>query len=139
MPTPPRSLADRIGYLLARGHLNAFALAQEAIEDDLTPKHFGCLAVIADEGPLSQHAVGARMHVDRTTIVAVVDELERRELVARRRNPDDRRAYALEITESGRRWLKRNRSALDGAEARLLSALEDGEREELVRLLQKLL
>lgn len=137
--SPPRCLARRIGFLLARGHLDCLAVVEDVIEPGLTPKHFGCLAVVAEEGPLSQHALGERMRVDRTTIVAVVDELERRRFVARRRNPDDRRAYALEATAAGRRWLDRTAAGLAEAEERILGGLEVEEREELLRLLQKLI
>jgi DNA-binding MarR family transcriptional regulator len=135
---PPPCLAGRIGFLLARGHLDALAIAAEVMEPDLTPKHFGCLLVVDEEGPLSQQALGERMRVDRTTVVAVVDELERRGFVRRRRNPDDRRAYALEVTPSGRRWLGRTAATLDAAEVSLLAALGPEEQEELHRLLRKL-
>lgn len=136
---PPRCLARRIGFLLARGHIDCLAMAGEVLEAGLTGKHFGCMSTIVDEGPLSQQALGDRLRVDRTTIVALVDELERRGFVARRRNPLDRRAYALEATAKGSRWVERTSAALADAEARLLDGLEPAEREELVRLLQKLI
>jgi DNA-binding MarR family transcriptional regulator len=136
--SPPRCLARRVGFLLARGHLDCLALASEAMDPGLTPKHFGCLSVIADEGPLSQQTLGESMRVDRTTIVALVDELESRRFVARQRNPADRRAYALEATTAGRRWLRRTGTAIADAEASLLAGLEPDEREQLVALLRKL-
>jgi DNA-binding MarR family transcriptional regulator len=136
---PPRCLSRRIGFLLARGHIDCVAMAGEVLEPGLTGKHFGCMATIANEGPLSQQTLGDRLRVDRTTIVALVDELERRGLVARRRNPEDRRAYALEATGEGRRWVKRTSAALARAESALLEGLEPDEREELIRLLQKLI
>jgi DNA-binding MarR family transcriptional regulator len=135
---PPRCLAHRIGFLLARGHIDCLAMAGDVLEPGLTGKHFGCMSTIVADGPLSQQALGDRLRVDRTTIVAVVDELERRGLVARRRNPDDRRAYALEATAKGKRWTRRTSATLAEAEAHLLDGLAPGEREELIRLLQKL-
>jgi DNA-binding MarR family transcriptional regulator len=136
---PPRCLSRRIGFLLARGHIDCVAMAGEVLEPGLSGKHFGCMATIAEEGPLSQQELGDRLRVDRTTIVALVDELERRGLVARRRNPEDRRAYALEATGEGRRWVRRTSAGLARAESRLLEGLEPAEREELIRLLQKLI
>src|SRR3954451_13011169 len=106
--TLPRPLADRLGYLLARNHLAMSDLAEHALEPvglldaDCTPKHVGCLIMVAEEGPLSQHELGERMAVDRTTIVAIVDRLEDAGYVERRRNPLDRRAYALQIPRTGR-------------------------------------
>jgi DNA-binding MarR family transcriptional regulator len=135
---PPRCLAHRVGFLLARGHLECLAIAGEVMEPGLTPKHFGCLAVIVADGPLSQQELGERLRVDRTTIVALVDELERRGFLARRRNPSDRRAYALEATPAGRRWRERTEAQLADAEARILAALEPEERDQLIGLLQKL-
>jgi MarR family transcriptional regulator, lower aerobic nicotinate degradation pathway regulator len=134
----PRCLASRVGFLLARAHRDCAALFEEVLEPGLTAKHFGCLSVIAAEGPLSQQALGEHMRVDRTTIVAIVDELERRGFVARRRNPDDRRAYALEATGEGREWLEGTSKLLAKSERRILDSLESDEREQLFRLLQKL-
>ena len=54
--------------------------------------------MIATEGPLSQQRLGERTALDRTTVVAIVDGLEEAGYVERRRDPDDRRAYALEVT-----------------------------------------
>ena len=87
---------------------------------------------------MSQQLLGARMHVDRTTIVALVDELERRGFLARRRNPADRRAYALEATTAGRRWRQRTEAQLVEAEDRILAPLHADEREQLKELLRKL-
>jgi DNA-binding MarR family transcriptional regulator len=136
----PDALADRVGYLIARAHHVCHALADEAMTPlGLTVKHFGCLAVIADEGPLSQQALGGRMGVDRTTIVALVDDLEAKRFVARRRNPIDRRAYALAATASGKRWLARAQERLHSRENRMLAGISDAERDQLRGLLRALI
>src|SRR5436190_12079630 len=134
---PPPCLGNRVGFLLARSHLDALAIAGEVLEPGLDPKHFGALSVIAAEGPLSQQELGERMRVDRTTIVALVDELERRRFLARRRNPIDRRAYALEATAAGRRWRQRTEGQLIEAEGRILALLDANELEQLKGLLRK--
>jgi DNA-binding MarR family transcriptional regulator len=136
----PPALAERIGYLLARAH----ALFHDRAEDVLGPsglgvKHFGCLSVVADEGPLSQQLLGERMGVDRTTMVAVIDELEQAKLVTRHRNPSDRRAYALEATEAGRAWLEEALERLLAAQDEILRPLDPRERDQLRDLLQRLL
>jgi len=136
----PAALGDRIGYLIARAHHACHILADEAMQPlGLTVKHFGCLAVIADEGPLSQQTLGARMGVDRTTIVAVVDDLEAKGFVARRRNPTDRRAYALEATTTGRRWLARAQERLHARENRMLGGVSEPQRKQLRELLRALI
>src|SRR5688572_7426965 len=97
----PPALADRVGFLLARAHWLFHYAAQEVLADSdgLGIKHFGALSVIAAEGPLSQQLLGERMTVDRTTMVTVIDDLERARMVTRQRNLNDRRAYALEATD----------------------------------------
>jgi DNA-binding MarR family transcriptional regulator len=139
-PPLPESLSSHPGFLLAKAHNRAHELATEVLAPiGLTVKHFGCLTVVAADGPISQQRLGESMRVDRTTMVAIVDELESSGYVVRRRNPEDRRAYALEATDAGREWLADARRALNAAEHRLLAPLEPDEREELGGLLRKLL
>lgn len=137
----PPALANRVGFLLARAHWLFHYRAQEVLADSegLSIKHFGALSVIADEGPLSQQLLGERMMVDRTTMVTVIDDLERTGMVTRRRNPSDRRAYALEATAAGRAWQARAETELIAAQDELLGPLGDSERDQLRALLQKLL
>ncbi len=88
---------------------------------------------------MSQQRLGARQGVDRTTMVAVVDQLERNRLVARRRNPDDRRAYSLHATPAGRRALEQANQAVEGAEDEFLAGLYAADRRRLKNLLRTLI
>jgi len=136
----PPALAGLPGFLIAKTHHVFHARADEVLgEGTLGIKHFGCLTVIADEGPLSQQYLGLRMRVDRTTIVSVVDDLEAAGFVHRKRNPDDRRAYALIATPAGAAWLEDKRGALMDAHAELLAPLAPDEQDKLVDYLQRLL
>jgi DNA-binding MarR family transcriptional regulator len=141
-PSLPPALAERVGFLVARAHWLFHDRVQDVLRatgEGLGIKHFGALSVIADEGPLSQQLLGDRMMVDRTTMVALIDDLERAGMVTRQRNPSDRRAYALEATDAGRAW---ERSALVGLLAvqdEILAPLDDAERKQLTALLQRLL
>ena len=85
--------------------------------------------MIADEGPLSQQCLGLRMRVDRTTIVSVVDDLEAAGFVHRKRNPDDRRAYALSRNTRGRGVARGQARGADGAHAELLAPLAPDEQD----------
>ena len=136
----PPALADMAGFLIAKAHAVFHDRANRVIDSEtLTIKHFGCLTVIADEGRLSQSHLCTRMRVDRTTMVAIVDELEAAGFVDRQRNTEDRRAYALEATDAGRKWLAEKRGALMTAQEELLSVLDEDERRTLVASLQRLL
>ena len=102
----------------------ARAIAEPALAPlGLGPKGFGALAILVREGPLSQQRLGAKQGVDRTTTVAVVDELERAGFVERRRDPSDRRAYSLQPTAKGRRVLERAAAPLSAADRLRLKQL----------------
>lgn len=136
----PAVLSDQLGFLLGRAHLTHRSIAERALASvGLGVKEFGALSVLVEEGPLSQQRLGERQGVDRTTMVAVVDELERRGLVERRRNPDDRRAYSLHATPTGRGGLRQASEAAKRAEDEFLAPIPVGERRRLKRLLQRLI
>jgi DNA-binding MarR family transcriptional regulator len=139
-PRLPPPLRENIGFLLAKTHLNARELGNAALEVvGLEVREFGALAILEDEGTVSQQALSALQRCDRTTMVAIVDHLEAEGLVERRRNPADRRAYALEITADGRRRLKRAKKLVEGAHEELLGSLSESERRQLGELLRRIL
>ena len=136
----PPALADRIGFLLGRAHLAHLKIAGPRLAElGLSGKGMGALGIVVTEGPLSQQRLSRRQGIDRTTMVAVVDELERTGLVERRRDPADRRAYALHATGKGHRTLTRATEATERAEAQFLAPLSAGEQQELRSLLRRLL
>jgi DNA-binding MarR family transcriptional regulator len=140
LPALPAALANRIGYLLAKAHLGMRAIADDALTPlGLDKKEYAALVLLASEGPLSQQALSVIQGCDRTTMVAVVDKLEDGELVVRRRNPLDRRAYALEITAKGRGTLDQADRLVSQVERDFLAPLSTAERRTLTDLLQRLL
>lgn len=137
---PPPALDQYLGPLLGRAHEAHRVLARDALAPlGLTPKGFGALVVLDAEGPLSQQRLAERQGIDRTTTVAVVDELEQAGALERRRDSGDRRAYALHLTRRGRRLLQRARGEIAGAEDRFLTPLSAGERRRLKAALRTLL
>ena len=136
----PRALADRLGPLLGRAHEAHRAATAEALgRFGLSPKGFGALAVLEEEGPLSQHRLAERQGIDRTTMVAVIDELERAGAVERRRDPLDRRRYALHLTAAGRDVLAQATGVIVAAEDQFLEPLPAGDRERLRAMLRALI
>jgi DNA-binding MarR family transcriptional regulator len=134
------SIADQLGYLLGRAHLEHRAIAErELVSLGLSGKGFGALIVLVQEGPLSQQRLGERQGIDRTTMVAVVDDLDRAGYVERRRDPRDRRAYSLQATPKGRRVLQRAAEATERAEDEFLAPLPAADRRRLKRMLRALL
>jgi len=128
----PDALAERLGPLLGRAHDAHRRLSLQALAPlGLSVKAVGAMTVLEAEGPLSQRRLAERQGIDRTTMVAVVDELERHGAVERRRDPGDRRANALRLTASGRRLLARARTAVAGAEEAFLAPLPEPEQRRL--------
>jgi len=98
----------------------------------------GVLNLLA-EGPISQQAVGEQLGIDRTTVVELIDELEQQGIVVRRRNPADRRSYALTLTPKGRTVQKRAARVFDAAADEFFDALEPAERQVLQGMLRRLI
>jgi DNA-binding MarR family transcriptional regulator len=93
------------------------------------------LAALEDLGPASQATVGRRAEMDRSDVVAALNELEAEDLIERAPDPDDRRLKIVTITASGRRRLKKLDEVVGSVQDELLAPLSAAERAELIRLL----
>jgi DNA-binding MarR family transcriptional regulator len=128
----------RAAYLLARvGRTQSVRFSERMRSLGLRPKHFAVLNAIALSDGASQQQIGGRMGLDPSGLVGAIDELEGMGLVARRRDPADRRRYALGLTEDGTAMLRRARRLVSDGARELLGPLDDGEVETLVALLAK--
>ena len=147
LPTLPASLQRRLGAVLGWAAANAQEVANRALEPlGLNVKHFGVVTFLRHEtepdperGSLSQQAIGERLRIDRTTMVALIDDLERGGYVKRDRNPDDRRAYVITLTAAGKRAKSRAEKAVDEQALEFFGRLSEDERQELHRLLARLI
>jgi DNA-binding MarR family transcriptional regulator len=92
-----------------------------------------------EPGSLSQQAIGERLRTDRTTMVDLIDDLERAGYVRRERNPGDRRAYVITLTAAGKRAQARVEEAVDAHALEFFGKLSEEERQELHRLLARLI
>jgi DNA-binding MarR family transcriptional regulator len=106
--------------------------------DGVVVRDYEILQTLFDFGPRSQHELSELLWVNRTTMVKLIDALEQGELVERRRNPTDRRSYALELTAAGKRARSELSKAADLAEAGLTAALTARERKTLSGLLSSI-
>jgi len=75
--------------------------------DGLTPSQFGTLETLLHRGPLCQKEIAAKLLVSGGNITMVIDNLEKRHLVERRRSRDDRRYITVTLTASGRHLILR--------------------------------
>lgn len=120
-----------IGYAVARRFRETLAPLE------LEPREFALLrAVSAAEGQ-SQQAIGERLQIPASRMVAFVDGLEQRSLLERRHNPQDRRTRELYLTVAGRDLLERAFKLAAGLELGLCAELSAEEREQLLDLLAR--
>ncbi len=126
-------------FLLAQvGAHAAQRFAERIAELDLTPAQVGLLRLVVTRPGQSQQAIAAQLGTQPTRLVALVDGLEKRGLIERHRNPEDRRLYALELSEDGRALMSRIGLAAMAHERALTAALTEDERATLHALLTKI-
>ncbi|MGW5190101.1 MarR family winged helix-turn-helix transcriptional regulator [Kribbella sp. NPDC004138] len=130
-------MADRLGYLLK----HVLAQLTEAQTAALAPygvtgRDLAVLSAIAAGEPLSQLEVAARLRVDRTSIGDLLDGLEDRGLVERRRSAEDRRRNVVALTPQGESTFASAERIRLEVEREFLTPLPDGARfREELRLL----
>jgi len=105
---------------------------------DMRASEFAILHHLYSEGPISQQQLGRALRIHASNLVAMIDQLESDGLLIRRRDPDDRRRYLLELTDDGVRRLADAERAAQGAEADMLAPLTPAERERLRGYLARL-
>jgi DNA-binding MarR family transcriptional regulator len=103
----------------------------------LDPREFALMVRIAGDQGASQQATGDALGIAKSAMVAIVDGLERRELVERRLRRDDRRARGLHLTPAGDELLTRAQAIAAAHEDTLRAALSPEEHRRLVSLLQQ--
>ncbi len=126
-------------FLLAQvGAHAARKFAERLAELQLIPPDAGILRILGATPALTQQALATALGTQPGRLVALVDDLETKGLIERRENPDDRRSYALHITEMGRSTLEAiGRIGREHQQA-LLAALSEDEQRELAALLQRI-
>ena len=101
--------------------------------------HYRLLAALAEFGPASQASLGRRTGMDRSDVAATVNELVARGLTQRALDPADRRRNVISITPAGTTHLRRLDELLTGVQDELLAPLSPAERQQLIRLLNRIL
>lgn len=139
-PRTPPALLESIGFVITRTHQRLHRELLTALEPlDIEPRHFGTLRALRAAGPVTQGQLSELLDVSPASVVQIVDHLERRGLVARRRDTEDRRAYRLHLLPAA--------DAVIDEASRIAATVHDSRyggptsraRQDLVRLLGKFL
>jgi DNA-binding MarR family transcriptional regulator len=101
----------------------------------LRPRHLIALKLLSEHGPASQQRLAEALSLDPSNVVGLLNELEERELITRRRDPADRRRHIVELSPLGEDELALAYARLSHVEDDLLSALSTEERATLYHLL----
>lgn len=99
---------------------------------------FAILEVLLHKGPAGVNEIGAKVLLTSGSMTTAVDRLEKRNLVVRRSNPEDRRSRLVELTAAGRKLIECAFAAHAASMNALGDVLTPRERTEAVRLLKKL-
>jgi DNA-binding MarR family transcriptional regulator len=109
--------------------------AEASTPGGLRPRHLHALGTLSDRGPLSQQGLGEVLSLDPSNVVGLLNELEERGLITRRRDPSDRRRHIVELSTTGEEALADAYVRLGLVEDDLLAALSAEERATLHELL----
>jgi len=101
----------------------------------LRPRHLVALTILRDRGAMTQVALGEALHLDPTNLVGLLNELERRSLLERRRDVLDRRRHIVELSDAGHTTLTSAERALSSVQDQVLAGLDEDERAALHALL----
>ncbi|MGH7802403.1 MAG: MarR family winged helix-turn-helix transcriptional regulator [Thermodesulfobacteriota bacterium] len=104
----------------------------------LTTSQLGVLEALLHLGPLSQRELGHKLLKSGGNITMVIDNLEKRGLVKRNRQEEDRRFVSIHLTEDGQRLISKFFPTHVSAIVNEMTTLTDSEQEELRRLCRKL-
>jgi DNA-binding MarR family transcriptional regulator len=139
LPRLPKELVDSTAFLLKRlGYLAKDHAMAAYDRNGLHPYHHAVLAVLDEGSRETQGAIADALGYDRGQLVGLLDELEEHNLVARRRDPADRRRHIVQMTPEGKRALAKLRAIADGLDVDFLAALDESERAQLHALLLRL-
>jgi DNA-binding MarR family transcriptional regulator len=104
----------------------------EMKDGDLTPRQLAVLVTVANNEGLSQTGLVDRTGIDRSTLADIVRRMQKKGLLQRRRTKEDARAYAVKLTDEGRRLLRTAEPLAKRVDERILEALPAKQREQFI-------
>ena len=132
-------LEDLIGYNLKRAYIIVQKDFRQALgQDGLSARVFSALSLTVKFPNITQSELARMMGIERSGLVAIVDELEERSYLQRAPVPGDRRVQALVPTDAGRRAYSDAISKVRAHEDKLFADMTADERATLLSLLKQI-
>lgn len=128
----PAYLLKRLGWAIKDASMEAFEAAGES------PYHYSVLAVLEESPRETQATIADSLGYDRSWLVGLLDELEEKGLIERRRDPDDRRRHLVTLQPAGKTKLAELRAISKRVEDEFLAPLDAEQRTQLHQLLLEL-
>ena len=132
-------LEDLPGHYIRRLQQIAVGIFMDETADvNVTPVQFALLFAASQATGLDQRTLAGRIGLDTSTIGAVVDRLERRELIERNVSPDDKRVRLLSVTPAGKKLLQGVMPAMLRAQDRMLAPLPEADRSTFMTMVKRI-
>ena len=136
---PPRELVSSPSFLLKWLGWKVKERVTETFEEaGASAFHYSVLAVLEESARETQATVADALGYDRSYLVGLLDELEERGLIERKRDPADRRRHIVKLTPAGKKTLARLRTLHAQIDDEFLAPLSTDERATLYALLHRL-
>lgn len=129
-------LASDLEFLTARARAVGTRTANKYLEPlGIKARDFAILSLVSTNEQPSQRELAEFLSLDASQVVALVDSLEKKNLLERQTDPRDRRSNILVSTAAGLALFDKAQEAIDQAREESLDGLNESERKELKRLL----
>ncbi|MGS0756059.1 MarR family winged helix-turn-helix transcriptional regulator [Roseateles sp. GG27B] len=136
---PIDGLEDLPGHYIRRLQQIAVGIFMDETADvNVTPVQFALLFAASRQAGLDQRTLAGKIGLDTSTIGAVVDRLESRELIERKVSPDDKRVRLLSVTPAGEQLLQGVMPAMLRAQDRMLAPLPEADRSTFMAMLKRI-
>ena len=143
-PNPLLLLFDNLGFLIGqtnhiKDRLLEQHLASAMLEEEITATQAKVLFQIYKFQSYRPSDIGKMLNVDKSSITRMVERLEKKALLERKPDPEDRRSCLLYLTDKGRAMVSQSLPLALNALNELEQALSDEEKAQLRHCLQKII
>lgn len=137
--TLPEAVMSYAGFMLSKTAQHVTVDIDAVLKPfNIHARHYGVMLLLKDGNALAQVEIGKKLRIDRTTIVKLVDDLEKLSYARRDSHPRDRRAYLIALTEDGEGVMQQAKPLLIDVEQQFFNVLNEDEKKTLFELLAKL-